>query len=246
MSDAIRLSKRVAETVPCSRNEAERYIAGGWVSVDGKVVEDPAERVTDEQDVTLHPGATLEDIAPVTILLHKPAGYDASAGTGDANVTPATDLLGPATLAAEQADRQRVLRRHFIKLTLASPLETKASGLVIYTQDFRIARKLVEEGERVEHEYIVEVEGSMREGGLAHLNGPLTYRGRPTAPVKASWQSETRLRIAGKGIKPGQIEHMCGAVGLSVLAIRRLRVGRISLSSLPLGQWRYLRDHERF
>ena len=242
MSDAIRLAKRVAETVPCSRSEAERYIAGGWVSVDGKVVEDPAERVADEQDVTLHPDATLEDIAPVTILLHKPAGY----GAGDANATPATDLLGPATLAAEQADKQRVLRRHFIKLTLTSPLDTKASGLVVYTQDFRIARKLVEEGERVEQEYIVEVEGAMREGGLAQLNGPMSYRGRPAAPVKASWQSETRLRIAGKGIKPGQIEHMCRAVGLSVAAIRRLRVGRISLSSLPLGQWRYLRDVERF
>lgn len=242
MSDAIRLAKRVAETVPCSRSEAERYIAGGWVSVDGKVVEDPAERVTDEQDVTLHPDATLEEIAPVTILLHKPIGY----GAGDANATPATDLLGPATLAAEQEGKQRVLRRHFTRLTLASPLDTTASGLVVYTQDFRIARKLVEEGERIEHEYIVEVNGAMRDGGLAQLNGPTTFRGRPTAPVKASWQSETRLRIAGKGIKPGQIEHLCRAVGLTVLAIRRLRLGRISLSSLPLGQWRYLRDVERF
>jgi 23S rRNA pseudouridine2604 synthase len=242
MSDAIRLAKRVAETVPCSRSEAERYIAGGWVSVDGKVVEDPVERVTDEQDVTLHPEATLEEIEPVTILLHKPAGF----GAGDEAATPATDLLGPATLALEQQDKQRVLRRHFTRLTLAAPLDTKASGLVVYTQDYRIARKLVEEGERVEHEYLVEVEGSVREGGLLQLNQSMSYRGRPTVPLKASWQSETRLRIAGKGIRPGQIEHMCRAVGLAAVSIKRLRIGRIPLASLPLGQWRYLREVERF
>lgn len=244
MSEPIRLAKRVAETISCSRNDAERYIAGGWVSVDGIVVEDPAERVGDEQQVLLHPEATLEDIAPVTILLHKPAGYRAEEGASD--TTPATELLGPATNTPNLHESQRVLRRHFIKLTLASPLETRASGLVVYTQDFRVARKLVEERERTEHEYLVEVEGALREGGLAQLNQSVQWRGKPTAPVKVSWQNETRLRIAGKSIQPGQIEHMCRAVGLAVVSIRRLRIGRISLSSLPLGQWRYLRETERF
>lgn len=241
--NALRLAKRVAETIPCSRGEAERYIAGGWVSVDGTVVEDPAERVNDDQEVTVHPDATLEDVAPVTILLHKPPAYHAGAG---AEGTAATELLTAASNVPDHIGRQRVLRRHFTKLTLATPLDTAATGLVVYSQDFHVNRKLVEEADRIEHEYIVETSGRIRDGGLAHINGALNFKGRPTVPVKVSWQNETRLRVAGKGIRPGQIDFLCAAVGLTVVAVKRIRIGRIPLASLPVGQWRYLGEFERF
>jgi 23S rRNA pseudouridine2604 synthase len=241
--DAIRLAKRVAEMVPCSRAEAERYIAGGWVSVDGVLVEEPATRVTDEQDVALLPGATALEPPPVTILLHKPAGFNAGVGSRGQG---ALECLTAETLVQADHGRQRFLKRHVARLTLASPLETDASGLVIYTQDFRVARKLVDDGARVEHEYVVEVSGQIREGGLALLNHGLAFSGKPVAPMKVSWQNENRLRFAAKGVKLGQIEHMCRAVGLEVLAFKRIRVGRMSMASLPVGQWRYLHEYERF
>jgi 23S rRNA pseudouridine2604 synthase len=241
--EAIRLAKRVAEMVPCSRAEAERYIAGGWISVDGAVAEDPATRVTDEQDVALLPGATAAEPQPVTILLHKPAGVNAGVG---AQGQSALECLTEETLVQADHGQQRFLKRHLARLTLTSPLETIASGLVIYTQDFRVARKLVDEGARVEQEYVVEVSGQIRDGGLALLNHGLTFSGKPIAPMKVSWQNETRLRFALKGVKPGQIEHMCRAVGLTVVAMKRIRIGRISMSSLPAGQWRYLHEYERF
>jgi 23S rRNA pseudouridine2604 synthase len=231
--DGIRLAKRVAEILPCSRAEAERYIAGGWVSVDGAAVEDPATRVTAAQHVELLPGATADDPAPVTILLHKPAGFDTSA---------AMACLRPETLAQDGQGGQRVLKRHFTKLTLATPLETSASGLLVFSQDWRVLRKLVDDSKRVEQEYVAEVTGAIAEGGLERLNAG----GRPDAPLKASWQSEARLRFAGKAILPGQIERLCAKVGLNVSALRRLRVGRISVASLPSGSWRYLNDYERF
>ncbi len=240
---SIRLAKRVAEMIPCSRNEAEQYIAGGWVSVDGVVVEEPGARVLDEQDVTLDDEATLAEVLPVTILLHKPAGLNAGIGTDG---VPATSLLGPDTLQQHDHFKQRFLRRHLAKLTLCSPLETKASGLVVYTQDFRVARKLVDEGNRVEQEYIVEVSGRISEGGLALLNHGLPFNGKEIPPMKVSWQNETRLRFALKGVKPGQLEHMCRMVNLTVVSMKRIRVGRVPMASLPAGQWRYLHDHERF
>jgi 23S rRNA pseudouridine2604 synthase len=233
IDEGIRLAKRVAEIVSCSRAEAERYIAGGWVSVDGAAVEDPATRVSPDQRVELLPGATAEDPAPVTILLHKPAGI----GT-----TAAMESLSIDTLAQDGQGGQRVLKRHLAKLTLATPLETMASGLVVFSQDWRVLRKLVEDSKRIEQEYVAEVTGAIAEGGLERLNAG----GRPDAPLKASWQSEARLRFAGKGILPGQIEALCTKVGLTVTALRRLRVGRIALSSLPAGRWRYLNDYERF
>jgi 23S rRNA pseudouridine2604 synthase len=230
--DGIRLAKRVAETVPCSRGEAERYIAGGWVSVDGEVVDDPATRVTSGQRVELLPGATAEEAPPVTILLHKPAGLHGKAALDSLQL----ESLFPAW------EGQRALKRHLTKLTPAMPLEALASGLVVFSQDWRVLRKLGEDSNRIEQEYVAEVGGAIVEDGLARLNAG----GSPKTPIKASWQSEARLRFAGKGIVPGQIEAMCARVGLQVTALRRLRIGRIALSSLPVGQWRYLRDVEKF
>ena len=240
---SIRLAKRVAEMIPCSRNEAEQYIAGGWISVDGLLVEEPGARVLDEQEVTIDPDATLGEITPVTILLHKPAGYNAGVG---ADGEAATGLLSAQTLQEATHGSQRFLRRHLSKLTLCSPLDTKASGLVVYTQDFRIARKLVDEGMRVEQEFIVEVSGDIREGGLALLNHGLTFNGKEIAPMKVSWQNETRLRFALKGVKPGQILHMCRMVNLAIVSMKRIRIGRVPMASLPVGQWRYLHEYEKF
>ncbi len=234
---SIRLAKRVAEMVPCSRAEADKYIAGGWVLVDGVVVEEAGARVMDEQDVALHPDATLADIAPVTIVFHKPAGVDVD--------TPLRHLSQENLLLADHG-KQRFLKRHLTNLTVATPLDVKASGLVVYTQDFRVSRKLLEEANRVEQEFVVEVAGTIREGGLALLNHGLSFNGKPLPPMKASWQNETRLRFAGKGIKPGQLLHMCRMVGLTVVSTRRIRVGRVPMASLPAGQWRYLHEYERF
>jgi 23S rRNA pseudouridine2604 synthase len=242
-NEGIRLAKRVAEQVSCSRAEAERYIAGGGVSVDGVVVEDPATRVTPGQTVVLLPGASAEEAPPVTILLHKPSGMNAGVGSRGAS---ALDCLTQETLLAGMHGAPRFLKRHLARLTLTTPLETDASGLLVYTQDFRVARKLIDDGDRVEHEFVVDVAGAIQDGGLELLNHGLKFSGKPINPMKVSWQSEGRLRFAAKGMRPGQIEHMCAAVGLEVTDIKRLRVGRISMGALPAGQWRYLAEYERF
>lgn len=237
--NTIRLAKRVADMLPCSRREAELYIEGAFVRVDGELVEEPGARVAPEQTVELAKDATLLEIAPVTILLNKPAGI--SAGI-DKDGQPVFSLLSEET-RAESARGERFLKRHLVNLSLESPLETMASGLVVLTQDFRITRKL---GEGLEQEIIVEVEGSIADNGLALLNHGLPYNGKPLPPIKVSWQNEKRLRFALKSPKPGQIQHMCKLVGLKVVAMKRIRIGRVAMSSLPVGEWRYLQGFERF
>lgn len=239
---SVRLAKRVAEMRPCSRREAELYIEGGYVSVDGAVVEEAGARVTPEQEITIAADATLLEAVPVTLLLHKAVGVNGGIGKDG---LPALHQIKPETLT-RTAPSQRFLKRHLANLSLALPLETQASGLLVLTQDFRVNRKLTDEAARMEQEIIVEVSGEIAENGLVLLNHGLPFNGKPLPPIKVSWQNERRLRFAVKGPKPGQIEHMCKMVGLSVVAMKRIRIGRIAMSSLPQGEWRYLQPHERF
>ena len=240
MTEPIRLAKRVAELRGCSRREAEQFISGGWVRVDGIVVEEPQFRVTDQR-IEIDPRADLAQAEPVTLLLHKPPGYHTIEGE-----PPASQLLTPATLWAEDLSGLRPLKMHFAQLTLCVPLETDASGLVVFTQDWRVARKLTEDAATLEHEVVVEVAGELAANGLKRLNRGIPYRGKTPPAVKVSWQNETRLRVALKGAQPGQIAHLCEAVGLQVLSMKRIRLGRVPLGKLPPGQWRYLRGDERF
>ena len=254
MTEPVRLSKRLAEQLPCSRREAELYIEGGWVRVDGAVVEAPGARVLPAQQVVLAPGARPEEAPPVTLILHKPPGYEAGLGAAAGDVRgsrsqgapEALTLVGPDTLRTEGGPPPRVLQRHFRQLECFTPLPTEASGLVVYTQDRRMARKLAEDIETLEQECIVEVAGEIAPGGLQKLCHGLSFNGRPLPPIKVSWQSERRLRFALKGIRPGQIGAMCEAVGLTVVALRRIRIGRVPLAKLPEGHWRYLQPWERF
>jgi 23S rRNA pseudouridine2604 synthase len=232
MTDAVRLAKRLAELYACSRREAELYIAGGWVSVDGHVVEEPQLKVTAMQRVELHPDAALTPLPPATILLHHPADTDAA--------------IRAETRMADDPSGIRTLKQHFVKLTQYLPLQAGASGLAVHTQDWKVARKLGDDAATLEQEYVVEVAGELIEDGLRLLNHGLSYNGKPLPPIKVSWQNETRLRFALKGPQPGQIVHMCQSVGLQVVSMKRLRIGRLAMGKIPPGQWRYLAGYERF
>lgn len=214
MAEPLRLSKRVAALVPCSRREAEQYIAAGLVRVDGRVVDEPQEGVTDAQQVTVDRGAGPAALAPVTLLVNKPAGQ-------------------PVAAALDALQLPRAHRQHHAVLM---PLPDAAAGLCVFSQDRRVVRKLTEEAAFVEQEFVAEVSGEIAEGGLQKLN-----RG-----LKASWQSEKRLRLAGKGLDAAALPRLCEEVGLQVTQLRRLRLGRVPLAGLPPGQCRLLEAHERF
>jgi 23S rRNA pseudouridine2604 synthase len=236
MTEPIRLAKRVAELAACSRREAELFIAGGWVKVDGQVVELPQFMVAG-QEVTLDPAAKAIPVEPVTMLLHQPLGLDDEA---------AAALLCAESRAVDDHSHVRVLQQHFVRMTPCLSLEPNASGMAVFTQDFRVSRKLVDGAATVEQEYVAEVSGELSDEGLKLLNHGLTFNGKPLSPAKVSRQSETRLRFALKGVQRGQIAFMCESVGLQLLSLRRLRIGRLSMGKLPVEQWRYLAPYEKF
>ncbi|MES2190484.1 MAG: rRNA pseudouridine synthase [Pseudomonadota bacterium] len=234
MTEPVRLAKRLAEILQCSRREAEQYIEGGWVTVDGVVVEEPQYRVA-EQVIEVARDASLLAPVSVTMLLHKPAGHDAD--------------LALATHSPDDRSGIRQLKKHFAAAEMVTPLAFSAGGLVVFTDNWRVARKLREDAALMEHEVIVEVSGEIRPGGLERLNRVdhgFTFNGVLLPPARVSWQNETRLRFALKGGLPGQIAYLCESVGLKIEAMKRIRIGRVPMGQLAAGQWRYLLPHERF
>ncbi len=236
MPEPVRLAKRVAALVPCSRREAEQYIEGGWVRVDGKVIEEPQFRATDER-IELDPGARPAALEPVTFLLHKPAGLDDD---------QARHLLAPAARSPDDSSDIRSVKRHFAHLISLLPLQAEASGLAVFSQERGVARKLTEDALAIEQEVIADVTGQARPEALATLCHGLAFEGRVLPPIKVSWQNETRLRFALKGIAPGLVPWMCEQAGLRVTALKRIRLGRVPMAGLAPGRWRYLRPGERF
>ena len=230
MSKPLRLDRRIAELMHCSRGEAQQYVEGGWVSVDGLIV-DQAQTMVTTQQIEVAAGAKLAAIEPATLLLNKPRGV--------ANDVVAT-LATPATRAEDDhASGIRMLDRHFQRLTALMPLDDEASGLIVLSQDGRIWRRLTEDYSAIEQEFVVEVSGDLAPYGMTRLAHGLRYQGRMLPPCKVSWQNEIRLRFAIKDVQPGQLRDMCRQVGLEVVAMRRIRIGRIPLSGMPAGQWRY-------
>ncbi|RDB42105.1 RNA-binding protein [Halomonas sp. DQ26W] len=235
-----RLSKRLARQFSCSRREAELYIAGGWVTVDGDIVEEPQFKVG-EQSVELRPGARANEIPPVTLLVNAPAGFAVSEGWEWVR-----ELLAPGTHWQDDPVGLIPLKAHFRGLQPMLPLEEGASGLLVLTQDRRVVRRLDEDTARLEQEVVAEVDGTLSDAQLEALRRGKFEPGSNLAPCKVSRQSETHLRFAVKGMVPGQIEAMCSSVGLTVQGLKRLRIGGVSLGRVPLGQWRYLKVGERF
>lgn len=240
MIDSLRLNKYLADRHSCSRRQAENYIESGFVRVDGLVIEEPGFRVGPQQKVELAENAYADDHQPATILLNKPAGY----GLDDAG--HASDLILVSNRAADDPSQRPFLKRDLKELILSMPLDRHASGLIVFTQNPAVARKLLKDAAKIEHEYIAEVEGEVAPDGLARLNHGLLWQGSPLPPAKVSWQNETRLRFALKNPTVDLIADMCRQVGLTLTGIKRIRIGRVPMSRLASGQWRYLSDDERF
>jgi len=236
MSEPIRLSKRLIEQLGCSRREAELYIEGGWVTVDGEVVEQPQLKVAGQR-VELLPGARAETLEPVTLLLNQQAGQDAASAQAG---------MSMASLSEAHREGVRPLHGHFARQACVAPLLPGASGLQLFTQDWRVTRKLDADLRRMEQEYIVQVSGQAKPGALERLARGVERKGVELPKAKASWQNEQHLRMVLKNPQPGLIEQLCETAGLKVLAMRRIRLGGVSMGKLPVGKWRYVAATERF
>ena len=245
---SMRLSKRMSELGIASRREADEWIAKGWVRVDGQVVSELGSRVVAGQHVTVDAKAKHQQAQRVTVLINKPVGY--VSGQAEDGYEPAVVLVTPQNQWREDRSGTRFLREHLKSLVPAGRLDIDSVGLLVLTQDGRVARQLIGEGSDIEKEYLVRVEQSAGEqlpdASLALLNHGLELDGEALRPTRVEWVNDDQLRFVLKQGKKRQIRRMCEAVGLKVLGLKRVRIGTVMLGDLPAGQWRYLRADETF
>ena len=242
-----RLSKRMTALGLASRREADEWIEAGWVRVNGRLAV-LGQRVRPEDKIVVDPAAHREQAQRVTILLNKPVGY--VSGQAEDGYEPASVLLRPENQWKEDQSGLRWHPGHMRSLAPAGRLDIDSVGLLVLTQDGRVARQLIGEDSNVEKEYLVRVEyhhgPRLPDSDLALLNHGLTLDDHVLRPCKVSWQNEDQLRFVLREGRKRQIRRMCEAVGLKVVGLKRVRIGSVSLGHLPPGQWRYLRRDEFF
>ena len=251
----IRLNKRMAELGLCSRREADAWIEQGWVRVNGQpaVMGQP---VAANARIEIDRAAEQQQKQLVTILINKPVGY--VSGQAEDGHEPAVALIQPGNRWAECNSRMRWGFDQLRGLAPAGRLDIDSIGLLVLTQDGRVARQLIGEDSEMEKEYLVRVSlGDLRgeNNNVQALFDPeklkvlchgLSLDGRPLKPAQVSWQNPEQLRFVLKEGKKRQIRRMCEQVGLYVTGLKRVRIGCVNLGHLPVGQWRYLMPHEGF
>ena len=242
--EKVRVSKLMSQQGLCSRREADTYIERGWVLVDGVPVTELGTRAFPNQKITLAKAAQSRQDATVTILLNKPVGYVSA--QPEQGYQPAVTLVTAATRFAGDRSALKFAPSHLRGLAPAGRLDIDSTGLLVFTQDGRIAKQLIGESSGMEKEYLVRVEGKLAADGLALLNFGLKLDGAPLRRAEVRWQNEDQLRFVLRQGKKRQIRRMCEQVGLAVTGLKRVRIGNVRLGDLPTGQWRYLRTDERF
>jgi 23S rRNA pseudouridine2604 synthase len=232
----------MSERGMCSRREADDYIARGWVYVDDIKVEELGTRIDPTAKITLDKRS--QAIQRVTILLNKPIGY--VSGQAESGYRPAIALAIPENHSSDDPSKTRFVRQHLKGLAPAGRLDIDSTGLLVLTQDGRIAKQLVGQDTSIEKEYLVRVEGTLSDRDLKLLNHGMSLDDKPLKPAKISWLNEDQLRFVLREGKKRQIRRMCELVGLTVTGLKRVRIGSVTLGKLPIGEWRYLGNHEKF
>ncbi len=242
--EKVRLSKLMSERGLCSRREADVYIERGWVFVDGERISTLGTKIDPAQAITLDEKARAQQTGTVTILLNKPIGV--VSGQAEKGYHDAVSLITSASRYPGDRSPLRFNRAQLRGLAPAGRLDIDSQGLLVLTQDGRIAKQLIGEHSAIEKEYLVRVEGALSEQNLKLLHHGLALDGKPLRPAQVAWLNKDQLRFILKEGKKRQIRRMCELVGLRIAGLKRVRIGKVQLGNLPVGQWRYLREDEGF
>lgn len=237
----VRLSKHLAEHGLCSRREADRYIEQGLVRVNGEVIREAWHRVRDGDRVELDAAARTRQSERVTVLLNKPLGF--VSGQPEKGYRSAATLIEPGNYFGP-GKAPSIRSRD--TLAPAGRLDINSTGLLVLTQDGRVARQLIGNNVSVEKEYLVRCRGTVSDSQIERLRHGLELDGRMLKRAVVERINDAQLRFVLIEGRKRQIRRMCELVGVDVAALKRVRIGAVGLGKLPIGKWRLLSAGESF
>lgn len=244
----IRLSKLMTEKGICSRREADSMIEKGLVFVNGERISTLGTKVSPDARVTLDAEALRSQKNLVTLILNKPVGIVSN--LPERGYEAAIDLITPdrAFLNSHKTlptSFWRQIHSGDKNLAVVGRLDIESQGLLILTQDGRLVKSIIGEDSEVEKEYLVRVKGPLSDEGLELLRHGLELEGKPLKPAEVEWLNQDQLRFVLREGKKRQIRRMCELVGLTVTGLKRVRIGKLKLGSLPEGFWRPMTEDEK-
>ncbi|MEM7645424.1 MAG: pseudouridine synthase [Pseudomonadota bacterium] len=226
-----RINKFLADQGLCSRREAEVLIQKGWVKVNHQVLTDLSYRVQPDDQVSVDAQAHDHLSQKQTVLINKPVGY--VSGQAENGYPPAVRLIIPKNYAGE-SPCPKVIQKG---MAPAGRLDIDSTGLLIMTQNGKLAKKIIGEHSRVEKEYLVDVEGKITPEKIKKLQFGLKLDGKTLREAKIKQLNKGHLQFILTEGRKRQIRRMCELVDLKVRTLKRVRIGSVRLGSLPLGSW---------
>ena len=237
--EPMRVNKWLGQSGVCSRREAEGLIQEGLVSIDGETLSSPGHKILPGQTLTLLDAAEAKLDAKITVILNKPVGYVSA--QPEANQIPAARLVRKETLHGG-GDNVPDSKTVFAPL---GRLDQDSRGLLLLSEDGVLAKAIIGPASDMEKEYLVRVRGKITSDVLQKLRIGLELDGRQLKRAKVTHVKGDLLNFVLKEGRKRQIRRMCGAVGLGVIDLQRVRIGPLHLADLPEGMWRPLNTSER-
>ncbi len=243
MEETVRISKLLSERGVCSRREADRLITAKQVLLNGQIVSELGTKCLPTDELTLRPFAQKMQQEKVTLILNKPVGFvscQPEKGYREAKelLVAEAQLIGP--------DNKRWESYHLKKLSVCGRLDIDSKGLLVFTQDGVIAKQLIGQDSAIEKEYLVAYQGEATPQALNLLRFGLELDGKPLKRAEVKLKRPGLLSITLREGRKRQIRRCMDMVGLQVLSLIRIRVGRVLLGTLPLGHFRFLGPNEFF
>ncbi len=223
--EPIRLNKYISDSGFCSRREADKLIEQGRVSVNGKRPEVGA-KVTAKDKVRVDGNMLqVESVEPVYLLLNKPPGIETTTDT---------------------SQRDNIIRftNYPERIFPVGRLDKDSEGLIILTNDGDIVNKILRAGNKHEKEYVVTVDKPINQDFVDKMSGGVSILGVNTKKCKVVQEGANRFRITLTQGMNRQIRRMCETLGYEVQTLQRTRIMHLTLSKIPLGQWRNMTDTE--
>lgn len=227
-----RLQKVMSEFGVASRRKCEGMIAAGKVKVNGCLITEQGFKVDIEKDIIEVDGRILKAMDDkVYILLNKPAGY----------ITSVRDQFGRPTVLD-------LLKGVRIRVFPIGRLDYDTEGLIILTNDGDLTYRITHPKHNIDKTYRAIVRGEINEHDIMSFSRGIVIDDYVTAPAKLEIVKHSKEKsIIDITIHEGrnrQVRKMCSAVGHDVIRLKRIRIGKIGLGSLKIGEWRYLSDLE--